>query len=55
MYMGIQWGILEHPGEYLAGAPINWQDINKCIWVSSGAFWNTQTYIWQDHQLTGRI
>ena len=55
MYMGIQWGILENPGIYLAGAPINWQDINKFIWVSSEAYWNTMAFIWQEHGLTGRI
>ena len=49
MYKGIQWGILEHPGVYLARAPINWQDINKSIWVSSGAYWNTQAINWQEY------
>ena len=55
MYTGIQWGILELPGVYLAGAPINWQDVNKYIWVSGGAYWNIQAINWQEHRLTGRI
>ena len=55
MYKGIQWGILEHPGVYLAGALINWQDIIKCISVARGTYWNTHAFIWQDHRLTGRI
>ena len=55
MYTGIQWDILEHPGVYLAGAPIDWQDINICILVSSWAYWKTQGINWQEHRLTGRI
>ena len=53
--MGIPWDILGHPGVYQTGAPINWQDINKCILVSSGAYWNTQVFNWQEHRLNGNI
>ena len=52
---GTPGSISEHPGVYLAGAPINWQDINICIWLSGGAYWNTQRNNWQEHQLMEHI